>query len=316
MGFWGSGSNWVKDNIFEPVEDHLINPIIDNWIKPGLDQADSYYDDDVVDDANSALYVKSGDGQIDDWKQTSEGNCVSVAVIKAAIDKYGSNMFADIEHIENGWVINLWDGEQVFITEQEYRIAYASSEFHDLEGSFLDLLFDDIGADNDGDFHLAILAYAVIAKRSLEEGEWDTYDQALDALEDGERPTHVIDLIGLKDYVVTVAPATGVGQAFIKAEGNGIITEHSQDNGHAIYVDVQDDTIWMDEYSSNEKFNGQTGVHGWSLDPTAWVFIDLDENEDDTQQTIHAQTSDTSTKGYNPNHRDNIFNFGWMQDRV
>ncbi len=117
MSRFGSVGRWVNGNIIEPVIEPVVEKVVDKDLEPAWNHVRSCFDDDVIDHDDRELNIATGDGLINDWKQTTEGNCVSVAVIKAAIDKYGSDMFAEIQSTENGW--NLATKAWVFIDLNE-----------------------------------------------------------------------------------------------------------------------------------------------------------------------------------------------------
>ncbi|MCP4745183.1 MAG: hypothetical protein GY874_03430 [Desulfobacteraceae bacterium] len=233
---------------------------------------------DIVNSDHPELNVASGDGQIDDWEQTVEGNCVSVGVIKAAIDKFGSNMFEEINWTGSGWLVTTHDNEQLFISEDNYREAYESGYFRDNEELLspeLAWFFGYVSEDSDGDMSLAVLAYAVLARRRADECDI-TFSDALTDLGDGFWVGNAIHLLGLSDYAIKVDLSSDTAKTTILREGNAIFTEHSSDSGHAFYCDVINGEIYMDNYGSKKSFDGSNSVHDdYTLDSFAWVFIDI-----------------------------------------
>ncbi|MBS2040193.1 hypothetical protein JST97_34720 [bacterium] len=77
-----------------------------------------------------ALQKKDGFGDlITGWRQTREGNCASVAAIKAAMNQYGSDVFRDVQRTADGYQVQLKDGRQVNLSNDEFALARGQAQF-------------------------------------------------------------------------------------------------------------------------------------------------------------------------------------------
>jgi len=63
------------------------------------------------------------------WRQTREGNCASVATIKAAMQQYGSDVFKDVQRGPNGYEVTLQDGKKVSLSNDEMAYARGQAQF-------------------------------------------------------------------------------------------------------------------------------------------------------------------------------------------
>ncbi len=173
---------------------------------------------------------------IEGWKQTSKGNCVTVAAIKAAQATFGPELantedpsrgvFASALTGEDGSLsIVMRDGFELQVSPEELEAAAASSRFK-TEADRNDLLKN------------ANELYAVAAKRAQIEGNDGfkpntmSYSRALQSLEDGEITGNVMEQVGrlgLKDHAST-APrselhehnatlSSGAGHAYFVSNG-------------------------------------------------------------------------------------------------
>ncbi|AZF22218.1 hypothetical protein C4J90_3382 [Pseudomonas sp. R2-60-08W] len=130
--------------------------------------------------------------------QLTEGNCVTVSAIKAAMMKFGHNphgIYTSIHAINTGYRVVMRDGFKLDITHDELKQARAGANF---------------GADRPNDVLVnAQFLYAVSAKRAyLENNDGEaneSFAAAMRTLNDGEYPGQALRRLGLKDFV---APAT------------------------------------------------------------------------------------------------------------
>jgi hypothetical protein len=170
------------------------------------------------------------------WGQGKEGNCSSVATIKAAMDKYGSNVFDKTEGSpEEGYKLTMKDGTKVSLSPEELQTAKRMDNF---EGS---------GQARD----YADLAYAAMAKRALNEGHEGstTYARACHSLNNGEDPLYSAHALGLDNNVV---PLTA----------NGLENADSAvgwSDTHAVYVDQG----YVDHYGTATEYNGSDTNRHW-----------------------------------------------------
>lgn len=131
---------------------------------------------------------------IEAFKQGGEGNCVSIAIIKAGIEIFGINgIFSHQWENDNCTVIQR-DGFTLSITKQELEIATESSNF--------------ILLKNKNVFDYANLCFTIMAKRAHIEGndgqENMTFEEALTSLNEGESYLEGPHWIGLRHHIRSV----------------------------------------------------------------------------------------------------------------
>lgn len=171
--------------------------------------------------------------------QTDRGNCASVAVIKAAMDHFGNEVFQSVERTEDGgYNVTLRDGEQVSLTREEMEAAATGAH---LEG-------DDPEARA-----YAVLCFGVMAKRAQEMGHEgaDTYAEALLSLSNGEYAEEVPEYLGLADRVQEVDLEDVPSQDGVVAWGNG----------HAVYVDSIGGKTYTDSWGNQKDYDGTNEVN-------------------------------------------------------
>lgn len=66
---------------------------------------------------------------ISGFRQTREGNCASVAAIKAAMKEYGGGVFRNVSRGENGYEIELQNGRKVQLSNEELAYARGQAQF-------------------------------------------------------------------------------------------------------------------------------------------------------------------------------------------
>ena len=147
--------------------------------------------------------------QTTDWYQTTEGNCVTVTVAKAAADALGTEVFSSLEKTSGGLKIGLRDGEEVEVSAAELQAARSASDFK--------------GRDEDA-LSFGTVIYAAVAKRALEEKHEGarSYQDALRSLNNGEQVRNVIDLAGLENHSTRVSTGDldGCGGVRLVPENN------------------------------------------------------------------------------------------------
>lgn len=143
--------------------------------------------------------------------QTKEGNCASVAVIKAALDKYDGKIFQSASKTANGYDVVQQDGKKLTISKDELKQAAKFANFK--------------GKPNEAK-SLAILSFATIAKRGSQEG-MGSFEQSLKKLGDGFDPKRAAQLLGLGNKIKEVDPKTASKQ-------DGAV---AWNNVHAVYQD-------------------------------------------------------------------------------
>jgi hypothetical protein len=163
------------------------------------------------------------------WRQGAEGNCASVATIKAAQSKFGNNIFKNVQQAGNGGVsVTLQDGKQVSLTKEELDTAKRMSNFQG-EGAGLES---------------AQLCYAVMAKSAQQAGHEGarTFAQACHSLNDGEDPFDSAKFLGIEGHIKRVDAATAA------KSGAGVVWSQQ----HALFTSGGS----IDKYGQQTAFNG------------------------------------------------------------
>jgi hypothetical protein len=163
------------------------------------------------------------------WSQGKEGNCASVATIKAAQKKFGNNTFKNVQQTANGgYQVTMQDGKKVSLTKEEMDTAKRMSGFKG-EGA---------GLDN------AQLSYAVMAKNALASGHEGarTFAQACGSLNNGEDPLETAKFLGIEGHVKSVNPGSVTGSSAAVVWSNQ----------HALF----ESGGTMDKYGQQTAFNG------------------------------------------------------------
>jgi len=194
--------------------------------------------------------------QMDTWRQTQEGNCSAVAVIKAAADHFGPQVFQSVRRSQDGegFEIKMRDGHERNLTDEELRIAEASSRF--------EVIHDDTGvsdAKKTEALDFANFTYAAMAKRALEnkvtpDGRaLSSFEVALDDLEDGDWPLRSVDLLGLRYHFNTVD--------VVSLENRDSVVAYSA--YHAVFVDQTEAGRYEeDNWGKRETYDMRAGHWG------------------------------------------------------
>jgi hypothetical protein len=172
---------------------------------------------------------QDGGAQANSWSQGSNGNCASVATIKAAQKKFGNNMFKNVQQTANGgYQVTMQDGKKVSLTKDEMDTAKRMSGFKG----------NGEGLDN------AQLAYAVMAKNALASGNEGskTFAQACNSLNNGEDPYKTAKYLGIENHVKAVNPNSVAGSSAAVVWSNQ----------HALF----ESNGGIDKYGQQLAFNG------------------------------------------------------------
>lgn len=156
-------------------------------------------DSQVLNDNKTAVNlspVPVGIKPVDIWGgfyQGSDGNCVTVSAIKAAMMRFGQNpegIFNSITETVDGYEVTMRDSFTLQLSHEELRKAKSGS---DLKGNDQALLAD------------ANFLYAVSAKRAqLEDNDFrakHSFEAAMQTLNDGEAPGEALRRLGLFGYI-------------------------------------------------------------------------------------------------------------------
>ena len=174
------------------------------------------------------------DDLIDGWHQTSEGNCVFVAGAKAAMDAYGTHAFKEIKADADGLTITMRDNKKIKVSAKELEKARSESDF---------------AGNNEKLLAYATIMYAATAKRAQmqrHEGA-RSFNQALNALNNGEILHNSIKFLGLSDQLVSINPAS-------LSNRDAVLACSDQ---HAIYVDKTNNGEHIaDHYGEAVRYSG------------------------------------------------------------
>lgn len=125
--------------------------------------------------------------------QGTQGNCVTVSAIKAAMMRFGqspADIYKEVGATPTGYDVIMRDGVRVSVSHDELSKARRGSLFHGSDQALLD----------DANF-----LYAVSAKRAqLENNDFrgnQGFDVAMDTLNDGEWPGEALRRLGVFGYV-------------------------------------------------------------------------------------------------------------------
>jgi hypothetical protein len=140
--------------------------------------------------------VVAGRRPLDIWGgfyQGTPGNCVTVSAIKAAMMRFGqcpADIFREVTATAEGYAVVMRDGFRLTLTHEQLRKARAASGFR---GNDCAMLED------------AYFLFAVSARRAqLENNDFrggQSFDVAIDTLNDGEYPGQALRRLGLYAYI-------------------------------------------------------------------------------------------------------------------
>lgn len=148
----------------------------------------------------------------DDFSQTSAGNCASIAVIKAGMDKYGDKMYQSKKpNSEGGFDLVLQNGKNVSLSGADLALAQKEAKFK--------------GNPESQGYKDGVLAYAAIAKgKAAAKGE--SYGTALASLGNGEFIPNVSHYLGMKVNKVDAAEASHANSAIKTDAGHALSLDH------------------------------------------------------------------------------------------
>ena len=174
--------------------------------------------------------------QLKSWRQSNEGNCSAVAVIKSAVDRFDDKVFKSVDKTADGrgYNIEMRDGYKLALSQGELNQATASSRFKTISTN------NGMSAeDKKAGLDFANLAYAAMAKRAAltHQGGVRSFQGALHDFENGYDPRNSAKLIGLKDYVQRVNTSNLSNQDSITAWSSR----------HAIFIDKQQNGSYLED---------------------------------------------------------------------
>lgn len=139
---------------------------------------------------NPARYITA-------FRQGKEGNCVSIAAIKAAMVRFGPDqVFTSTQRVSGGYDVVMRDGFSCRVSDAELRTASGLSRM--------------VGQDS-GLLGRANLLYAAMARRAQVQGNdrlrGMSYARACESLNDGENYLEGAKWLGLERFVKRISPS-------------------------------------------------------------------------------------------------------------
>jgi hypothetical protein len=164
--------------------------------------------------------------------QSQEGNCASVAVIKAALDKYKGKVFQEVKKSGDGYDIKMQDGKSVKVAKGDLQKGAKEAKFKGEPSEVKSM---------------AILMFTAMAKRGAEEGG-GSMDAVLKDMNNGFDPKKSAQLLGLGQKIKQVDP---------NSSEDGVVAWNDR---HAVYQDSGK----ADSYGTAKAANG-TDTRGGKL---------------------------------------------------
>ncbi len=168
------------------------------------------------------------------WGQSYEGNCASIAVIKAAMHLYGNTVFDRVDRNgDGGYHIRMQDGAEIDVTDNDFRWAMRECNFHGRRGEAL---------------MYGVLCFAAIAKRAALERHHGVRNiqEALDDLNSGQNPYDCAELLGLGKQVFPIGPGD------VARYPAAVVYSKN----HAIYVHTDNGQTVADHYGRHRLYDG------------------------------------------------------------
>lgn len=165
------------------------------------------------------------------WRQGAEGNCSTVAAIKAAMDRYDNKVFDEVSRTDNGYNIQMQDGYKMSLSDAELGAAKRASNFK--------------GPDGPAKSYANFL-YGAAAKRNALDNRM-SLGQSFQDLNNGESIYSPAKSLGLKHQMVRVNPRTLDGQDSVVAGSHrhAIFVNRNANGGHT-----------SDRWGRAARFNG------------------------------------------------------------
>ena len=172
---------------------------------------------------------------ISSWRQGPDGNCSTVATIKAAVDRYDNKVFDSVQRSEDGYNIVMQDGYKMKLSDSELAAAKQAAKFR--------------GADGPGKTYATFL-YGAAAKRNAQDNGM-SLAQSFNDLNDGESIYSPARSLGLYDQMVPVNPRNLSGQDSVVAGSHrhAVFVNKNANGGHT-----------MDRWGRALSYNGTDGL--------------------------------------------------------
>ena len=203
----------------------------DSGPPPDLSQDDKRFLDGAISQDS-----KSFGDLVTAWNWGAEGNCSTVATIKAAMDRYDNQVFDQVTKTDNGYNIVMQDGYKMSLSNQELAAATKASRFKGPEGpakSYANFL------------------YGAAAKRNALDNKM-SLRASFNDLNNGESVHNPPKLLGLKHQVVKVNPRTLNGQDSVvgASKRHSVFIDRNANGGHT-----------TDRWGKRSRFNGTDGTN-------------------------------------------------------
>ena len=169
------------------------------------------------------------------WRQGPDGNCSTVATIKAAMDRYDNKVFDEVTRSENGYNIVMQDGYKMTMSDQELAAAKQAAQFR--------------GPDGAAKSYATFLYGAAAKRNALDNGM--SLGQSFQDLNNGESIYSPAKSLGLQHQMVRVNPRNLNGQDSVVAGSHR----------HAVFVNRNaDGSHTTDLWGRGRNFNGTDGL--------------------------------------------------------
>lgn len=183
------------------------------------------------------------------FRQTDRGNCVTTAVIKAAMDHYGGRVLESFQPNDvGGYDVAMRDGYELRLTGEELEAGATGSHYADQH--------------NDTKSY-ANLLYTAAAKRAQLEGHEGavTFSQALLSLNNGEGPRSVPHFLGLGELMepLEMSEVIGIDGAVVYG------------GGHAYYVDTVEGETLGDRWGKPTEYQAKSHVNSGEDSTGAYI---------------------------------------------
>lgn len=173
------------------------------------------------------------------FNQGKAGNCVTIAIIKAAIDIFGFNrVFSYSDNSNGSFNVNMKDGYSLDLTTDEIKKAGKGSRFDK--------------QDDDSIYTYAQFCFAAMAKRAYLEGNDQgdasvSFEAAIKSLNNGEYYLHGPLWLGLKFHYINI-------QRSDILHYTGVIGASKK---HCFYVTYS----WEDKYGTPDRITREESIN-------------------------------------------------------
>ncbi|MHC9543471.1 MAG: hypothetical protein AB9903_28505 [Vulcanimicrobiota bacterium] len=181
----------------------------------------------------------------DAFGQGREGNCATVAVIKAGMDAFGDDLFKtdDFNSETGAHSLGLRDGSSLQISKDDYETARRNTNFNGAGGK---------------DDEYATLYYSAVAKNLMQNNGYADMQQACDDLNDGFDARQSAKMLGLGGDIHNIdksaITSTGIKEDELEKH-DAIVARRT--GVHAIYIDNDEkEGLQSDHYGTMVKYDG------------------------------------------------------------